>query len=86
MSAPNQITPEQAEAAIANLRREVEAQALQELAQALGSQCYKKCAKPTKGNRLDKSEQSCLAQCIDRYMDTMGIVNKAMVDRQDQRR
>jgi Tim10/DDP family zinc finger len=79
------ITQEQAEALISQTRMQAEQANMQELLSKLTSTCYKKCAKPSRGDRLDSSEQSCTALCMDRYIDTMGLVNKAVVDRQDRR-
>jgi import inner membrane translocase subunit TIM8 len=36
----------------------------------LTSICWKKCIAPrSSGGALDKTEQSCLANCVDRFMD-----------------
>ncbi|KAG5179040.1 Tim10/DDP family zinc finger-domain-containing protein [Tribonema minus] len=79
------ITQEQADAFIAQTRMQAEQASMQELLSKLTSTCFTKCAKPSKGDRLDSGEQSCLALCMDRYVDTMQLVNKAVVDRQDRR-
>ncbi|CAM9389486.1 unnamed protein product [Phaeothamnion confervicola] len=77
-------TPEQQEALIRQMQQETQQRAVQELAQSLTVKCFKKCIK-TRGERLDTGEQECLAMCMDRYIDTMGIVNKAVVDRSQMR-
>ncbi|CAM9313371.1 unnamed protein product [Scytosiphon promiscuus] len=66
--------------AAAFLQEQVQAKALQELMTQMTDQCFNKCAK-TSGERISSSEQGCLAMCMDRYMDTMGVVNSAMVKR-----
>ena len=35
-----------------------------------------------RGDGLDSSEKNCLHNCINRYMDTMAVVNKTLVSRQ----
>ncbi|CAM9418470.1 unnamed protein product, partial [Choristocarpus tenellus] len=70
---------------VLQLQQELQAQAMQEMVQKMTEQCFNKCAKPNRGDRLDSSEQSCLAMCMDRYSDTMSVVNKAMVDRSHRR-
>eukprot|EP00903_Cladosiphon_okamuranus_P018360 g16891.t1 len=72
-------TAEQQQAIIQQLQEQVQAKALQELMTQMTDQCFKRCAKTSGGERLTSSEQSCLAMCMDRYMDTMALVNKAMV-------
>ncbi|KAI3654475.1 hypothetical protein MP228_000529 [Amoeboaphelidium protococcarum] len=48
----------------------------QELLNTMNDKCFKKCVtKP--GTKLDSSEQTCLAKCMDRYMDAWNIVSKA---------
>ncbi|CAM9863347.1 unnamed protein product [Discosporangium mesarthrocarpum] len=80
-----QYTPGQEEAVIQRLQQELQAQAMQDMVTKMTEQCFQKCAKPNRGDRLDSSEQSCLAMCMDRYSDTMTLVNKAMVDRSNRR-
>lgn len=55
------------------------------MVQSMTKKCFAMCAKPSKGERLDSSEQSCIALCMDRYMDTIGVVNKALIERQGRR-
>ncbi|KAH8837266.1 hypothetical protein MCOR27_006900 [Pyricularia oryzae] len=31
--------------------------------------CWKKCVTSIKGNGLEKSEEQCLASCVDRFLD-----------------
>ncbi|CAM9655356.1 unnamed protein product [Heterosigma akashiwo] len=78
------LSAEQQQAVLAKIRQEVQAQALQELVQKMTEKCHAKCA-GTDGDRLSSREQNCLAMCMDRYVDTMGVVNNAMVERQNSR-
>ncbi|CAM9576490.1 unnamed protein product [Chrysoparadoxa australica] len=79
------LSPEQQEQLIQRLQAQVQEQAIQELVQKMTEKCFTKCAKPSRGDRLDNNEQSCIALCMDRYIDAMGVVNKAMVERQNRR-
>lgn len=64
----------------AQVRSEVQQQALQELTQNLQEKCFDKClARPS--GKLDSKQQNCLALCINRYIDTMKVVSEAMVQR-----
>lgn len=36
-----------------------------------------------RGDGLDSTEKNCLHNCINRYMDTMNVVNQTLVSRQD---
>ncbi|CAM9425784.1 unnamed protein product [Ectocarpus sp. 12 AP-2014] len=74
-----QASAEQQQAIIQQLQEQVQAKALQELMTQMTDQCFNRCAKTSSGDRISSSEQGCLAMCMDRYMDTMGLVNKAMV-------
>merc|ERR1712194_514102 len=46
--------------------------------QAMSNLCFKKCVE-TPGSRLSSSEQRCLSQCTDRFMDTMMAVQESFV-------
>jgi hypothetical protein len=65
MSQP-QITAEQAEAAVAQMQQEMQSAHIQDLVRKMTEKCFNKCAKTGKGDRLDPSEQSCVALCMDR--------------------
>lgn len=42
--------------------------------------CFQKCVgKP--GTSLDSSEQKCVLMCVDRFMDSWGLVSKAYATR-----
>ena len=64
------------------IRAELQHQMMQDLVNRLTETCFKKCAGKS-GVQLDSREQNCTAMCMDRYMDTMTVVNKAIVDRQE---
>lgn len=64
----------------AQVRSEVQQQALQELTQNLQEKCFDKCLTRPSG-KLDSKQQNCLALCINRYIDTMKAVSEAMVQR-----
>ena len=49
----------------------------------MGDACFKKCA-GTSGDKLDKREQSCLANCQDVYLETMQQVQQTLMKRQNQ--
>lgn len=63
------------------VRGEMLRQVFQDLVQKVSDKCFEKCVtKPS--SSLTSSEQTCLAKCMDRYIDAMGVVSKAMIDRQ----
>eukprot|EP00631_Chrysoreinhardia_giraudii_P007718 CAMPEP_0197413364 /NCGR_PEP_ID=MMETSP1170-20131217/248_1 /TAXON_ID=54406 /ORGANISM="Sarcinochrysis sp, Strain CCMP770" /LENGTH=79 /DNA_ID=CAMNT_0042939927 /DNA_START=61 /DNA_END=300 /DNA_ORIENTATION=+ len=72
-------------AAIDQLRKEVNAQAQRELLTKMTEKCFAKCASSKGAGHLERSEQLCLGQCIDRYVDCMNAVNEALVNRQQER-
>mmetsp|Transcript_5114 Transcript_5114/g.10618 ORF Transcript_5114/g.10618 Transcript_5114/m.10618 type:complete len:83 (+) Transcript_5114:452-700(+) len=78
-----QVSPEQQQQLLAQVRGEVQAAALQELFTKISEKCFIKCV-PKPGSKLSSSEQKCLAMCMDRYMDTMNVVSQAMVQRGQQ--
>mmetsp|Transcript_13945 Transcript_13945/g.20669 ORF Transcript_13945/g.20669 Transcript_13945/m.20669 type:complete len:87 (+) Transcript_13945:31-291(+) len=85
MSNGQGITQDQADQLLNQARFESEQANVQEMASKLTQKCFSKCAKTYKGNRLDSSEQSCIALCMDRYMDVFSLVNKAIVEREAMR-
>eukprot|EP00601_Ochromonadales_sp_CCMP2298_P021754 CAMPEP_0173307374 /NCGR_PEP_ID=MMETSP1143-20121109/21120_1 /TAXON_ID=483371 /ORGANISM="non described non described, Strain CCMP2298" /LENGTH=115 /DNA_ID=CAMNT_0014248609 /DNA_START=118 /DNA_END=465 /DNA_ORIENTATION=- len=42
--------------------------------------CFKVCT-GKKGEHLDSSESQCVVHCMDRYMETMQVVNQSLVSR-----
>jgi len=73
---------EQSEALLQQVRGEVQAAAFQELFTKISEKCFQKCLKKP-GSSLSSSDQKCLAMCMDRYMDTMNVVSKTVVRRND---
>jgi len=52
----------------------------QELVNKMNEACYTKCIlKPS--TSLSSSEETCLARCMDRYMEAFNIVSRTYVDR-----
>lgn len=77
----DQLTSAQRQELEERVRDEMLRQVFQELVQKVTDKCFQKCiTKP--GPSLSSSDQTCLAKCMDRYVDAMGVVSKAMVDRQ----
>jgi import inner membrane translocase subunit TIM13 len=65
------------------VQNELAAAALQDLFQKITDKCYVKCvAKPSP--KLDNNDQTCLAKCMDRYLDTMTVVSQTMATRSQQ--
>ncbi|KAF6000606.1 Timm13p [Cyanidiococcus yangmingshanensis] len=63
------------------VKSEMLRQAFQDLVQRVTEKCFEKCVtKPS--SSLTSGEQTCLAKCVDRYIEAMGVVSKAMVERQ----
>jgi len=62
------------------VKNEMLRQVFQELVQTISEKCFLKCiTKP--GSSLTSGEQTCLAKCMDRYLDAMGIVSKTLIER-----
>ncbi|KAJ8605528.1 hypothetical protein CTAYLR_000073 [Chrysophaeum taylorii] len=72
-------------AALEQLRKEVNAQVQRELLTKITEKCFAKCITGRGSGQLERSEQLCLGMCIDRYVDVMGVVNEALVNRQNAR-
>ncbi|KAI9224740.1 Tim10/DDP family zinc finger-domain-containing protein [Blastocladiella britannica] len=58
------------------LRQELALSNLQELVNKVGENCYAKCI-TTPGAKLSSGEETCLAKCMDRYMDAFNVVAKS---------
>jgi import inner membrane translocase subunit TIM13 len=70
----------QQEEYLANVRNELQSQMMQELMTKITERCFSRCAAKT-GNYLEYKEQTCLSNCVDRYMETMTVVNQALASR-----
>lgn len=51
-----------------------------ELLQTMNTKCFNKCVK-NPSTRLDKTQQACLARCVDRYMDSMSVARDQIMVR-----
>lgn len=52
----------------------------QEMLSKMTEKCFKKCiCKP--GKTLDGSEQRCITQCMDRFLDTWNLVSRTYGNR-----
>lgn len=75
-------TKAQEEAALNNIRQEVQAQFMKEMMTNINETCFKTCS-GTKGDGLDFTEKMCLSNCVDRYMEVMSVVSKTLVEKQN---
>lgn len=80
---PNELTPQQKDAILANVRAEVQAQALQELTKTMTQKCYEKCVSRP-GEKLDNKSLNCLKMCTDRYIEAMQIVSAGLMKKGSQ--
>lgn len=78
----NDLTPEQRQAIMIRAQQEANQQVMQAMLEKMVATCFKKCA-GTSGDRLDSREQSCMANCQDRYFDVREQVQLALQKRQD---
>jgi import inner membrane translocase subunit TIM13 len=70
---------------LARVRQEMQQQFVQDLMHKITDNCFKTCT-GKRGEGLDSSESNCVSNCMDRYMDTMGVVNQALMSRQSRQR
>mmetsp|Transcript_13064 Transcript_13064/g.22195 ORF Transcript_13064/g.22195 Transcript_13064/m.22195 type:complete len:84 (-) Transcript_13064:2019-2270(-) len=77
----SRLTPEQRQAVMVQAQQEANEQVMRAMVEKMVSACFKKCA-GTSGDRLDSREQSCMASCQDRYLDTRAQVQEALQKRQ----
>ncbi|KAI1786775.1 Tim10/DDP family zinc finger-domain-containing protein [Ganoderma leucocontextum] len=63
-----------------SIRNELALQNAQELMSKLNDNCYAKCV-PKPGTSLSSSEEKCLSQCMDRYLEAFNIISKSYVSR-----
>ncbi|KAG7089682.1 hypothetical protein E1B28_011339 [Marasmius oreades] len=68
------------EALMNSVRSEIAQANAQQLMNNMNERCYKACVtKP--GTSLSSSEETCLARCLDRFMDTFNIVSRTYTAR-----
>ena len=78
---PNQLTPQQQQAVMVQAQNEANQQIMQQMMDSMIKNCFEKCD-GTSGDKLDTSEQRCMASCQDRYLDVRGAVQEALQKRQ----
>ena len=78
-AALNNLSPEQAEGVIQQIKQNAATAANQEIIQNATKMCYLRCV-PSPGAVLSKKEEGCLAMCFDRYLETMQVVSQALQD------
>ena len=85
MSQPDlsNLSPEQAQAVMQQVRQQGAMQAQQEILVSSSKKCFEKCVSRP-GATLSNKEQTCLAMCFDRYLETMQVVSQSMADRSNQ--
>jgi len=81
MSGQPEPSESQKQAYLANLRQQMNQQFVQDLMHKITDGCYTKCASNS-GDGLSGSEKTCMRDCMARYMDTMGVVNKVLSSQQ----
>ena len=78
--------PPEAHAGLARYRQQVQEELSKQHRQQLAEHCFKKCIASKggslSGDRLDRSEQTCIVMCRDRYQDTLNAVKQTLQDRQ----
>mmetsp|Transcript_28155 Transcript_28155/g.32423 ORF Transcript_28155/g.32423 Transcript_28155/m.32423 type:complete len:87 (-) Transcript_28155:381-641(-) len=76
------LTPDQKQQIMAAAAQQAQQQIMGQMLEKMSEQCFKKCA-GTSGDRLDNKEQSCMANCQDRFFDTRQQVQEALQKRQN---
>ena len=62
------------------VQAEIQAQNVREIATTINDKCFAKCiTRPS--SSLSSSEQSCLARCMDCYIESIGLVMKVLSER-----
>eukprot|EP00536_Pseudo-nitzschia_multiseries_P009217 jgi/Psemu1/257951/estExt_Genewise1Plus.C_2520065 len=78
----SQLTPEQQQAVLMRAQQEANQRIMSDMLQRMVKTCFTKCA-GTSGDRLDSSEQRCLASCQDQYLEIRNQVQQALQQRQN---
>ncbi|KAF9234608.1 Tim10/DDP family zinc finger-domain-containing protein [Melanogaster broomeanus] len=77
---PKQDVAAKKEALMNTIRSEMALAQAQDLLNKTNEKCFAKCiVKP--GTSLSSSEETCLARCMDRYMETFDIVSRTYAHR-----
>ncbi|KAH8261251.1 hypothetical protein KR044_005823 [Drosophila immigrans] len=65
---------------IVQVKQQIALANAQEMLSKMTEKCFKKCImKP--GKALDNSEQRCITQCMDRFLDTWNLVSRTYGNR-----
>ena len=82
MSMPDlsHLSPEQQQQVIQQVQAQAANAASQEVIQITSKKCFAKCVS-SPGGTLSNKEQTCLAMCFDRYLDTIRVVEQTMISR-----
>ena len=72
----NSMTPSQRNQLLDEVKKNANAQFQQQVLTYLSEDCMKKCVKPQA--KMDSKMTDCLNNCVDRFVETMGVVTKAM--------
>ena len=75
------LTPDQKTAIMAQAQQQANQQIMTGMIESMTVACIEKCA-GTSGDRLDGKEQSCLANCQDRFLDVRKAVQDSLEKRQ----
>ncbi|KAL7454818.1 hypothetical protein ACHAWC_006418 [Mediolabrus comicus] len=75
------LTQEQKTAIMAQAQQQANQQIMTGMIESMTYKCFEKCA-GTSGDRLDSKEQSCLANCQDRFLDVRKAVQDSLEKRQ----
>ncbi|KIK80968.1 hypothetical protein PAXRUDRAFT_833202 [Paxillus rubicundulus Ve08.2h10] len=79
-SVPRLDAAAQKEAVMNSIRSEIALVNAQELMNKTNEKCFAKCVlKP--GTSLSSSEETCLARCMDRYMEAFNVVSRSYTQR-----
>ncbi|CAF1268777.1 unnamed protein product [Adineta ricciae] len=77
---PGKLDVNQRRQIMTTVQQQLAIQMAQELLQKLSDKCFKACV-PKPGGTLSSSEQKCIGQCSDRYMEAWNIVSRAYGER-----
>lgn len=79
----NNLTTEQRQAVMQRVAQETGQAVMQELITTVSHKCFDKCV-TSPGVTLSNKEQTCLAMCYDRYVQSIEVVKQGIMDRQNQ--
>ncbi|UJR35701.1 hypothetical protein I4U23_028450 [Adineta vaga] len=77
---PQKMDAGQRQQIMSTVQQQLAIQMAQELLQKLSDKCFKACIQKP-GGTLSSSEQKCISQCSDRYMEAWNIVSRAYGER-----